>query len=172
MNPYITAVTHLQLPKMRATLQPQPSSSSLATLPNLSHFESENPTPLNPATRGGQPLWKTLRCFECQSAQLVDCISATSLPCVHLDSSFKWTSSNRKEWKLATSLPCVHLDSSFKWTEYQQKARGLRALSALLLCLWLRPIGLTTYWIQLMNQTYSFGGILARNTCFGESTHL
>ena len=29
---------------------------------------------------GGQPLIRALRRFECQSAQLVDCICATSLP--------------------------------------------------------------------------------------------
>ena len=29
---------------------------------------------------GGQPLIRTLRCFECQSAQLGDCIGATSSP--------------------------------------------------------------------------------------------
>ena len=55
---------------------------------------------------------RTLRCFECQSAQLGDCIGATSSPWVHLDSSFKWPSSSRKEWKLvwistAACLPCL-----------------------------------------------------------------
>ena len=40
------------------------------------------------------------KCFECQSAQLGDCIGATSCPWVHFESSFKWTSSSRKEWKL------------------------------------------------------------------------
>ena len=49
---------------------------------------------------GGQPLIRTIRCFECQSAQLWDCIGPTSRPWIHLDSSFKWTSSSRKEWKL------------------------------------------------------------------------
>ena len=50
--------------------------------------------------QGGQPLIRTLRRFECRSAQLGDCIGATSSHWDHLDSSFKWTSCGRKEWKL------------------------------------------------------------------------
>ena len=63
------------------------------------------PTPdLNPG--GGQPLIRTLRHFECPSAQLGDCIGTTSSPWVHLDSSFEWTSSSRKEWKLVSINSC------------------------------------------------------------------
>ena len=65
----------LNLEPMGSYLSWCPSGDSLINFSSNAKFRSDQSEWL---PGGGQPLLRTLRCFECQSAQLGDCIGATS----------------------------------------------------------------------------------------------